>query len=254
MYDLSDHQKQIGVETLHDCCWTRSIQNLSSYWQQHYRQPEISSKCLSLLHYNIRHFYSNQVELVEMVNAFSPSIISLNELGTNVPKKTIAQLLFSYNVYSKEGTNPHGGVALAVDKRLLCQHIDINVPNIVAVRIRIDDQQFDVASIYSPPSEQLPLTTMTDLVKNTKNIIIAGDFNAKHHDWGCPQVNTKGRELVIWLIQNNLNVLNDGIRTSLGSNTTINLVISNDIPKFRKANHYLTMVVIIFLFLRNSFK
>jgi hypothetical protein len=44
MYDLSDHQKQIGVKTLHDCRWTRSIQNLSSYWQQHYRQPEISSK------------------------------------------------------------------------------------------------------------------------------------------------------------------------------------------------------------------
>jgi hypothetical protein len=31
MYDLSDHQKQVGVETLRDCCWTRSIQNLSSY-------------------------------------------------------------------------------------------------------------------------------------------------------------------------------------------------------------------------------
>jgi hypothetical protein len=150
-----------------------------------------------------------------MVNAFSPSIISLNELGTNVPKKTIAQLLFSYNVYVEEGTNSHGVVVLAVDKKLLCQHIDIKQPNMVAVRIRNDDQQFDVASIYSPPTEQLPLITMTDSVKNAKNIIIAGDFNAKHQDWGCPQVNTKGRELANWIIQNNLNVLNGGIRSSL---------------------------------------
>ncbi len=68
MYDLSDHQKQVGVETLRDCCWTRSIQNLSSYWQQPYRQPEISPKCLSLLHYNIRHFYSNHPHLAQSYN------------------------------------------------------------------------------------------------------------------------------------------------------------------------------------------
>jgi hypothetical protein len=95
MYDLSNHQKQIGIETLRDCCWTRSIQNLSCYWQQHFRQPEISSNCLSLLHYNIRHFYSNQVELVDIVNAFAPTIISLNELGTNVPKKSQECMVYS---------------------------------------------------------------------------------------------------------------------------------------------------------------
>ncbi|CAF2956154.1 unnamed protein product [Rotaria sp. Silwood2] len=231
MHDLSDHQKQIGIETLHDCCWTWSIQELSSYWQQQYRQPEISFKCMSLLHYNIRHFYSNQAELIDMVNVFSPNIISLNELGTTIPKKIINQLLFSYNVFFKEGTNSHGGVVLAIDKRLSCQQIETNEPNLIAVRIRIDDQQFVVASIYSPPTEQLPLTTMTKLVNEAKNVIIAGDLNAKHPDWGCPQVNTKGRELANWLIQHNLNVLNGGIKSSLRSNTTIDLVISGEIPE-----------------------
>ncbi|CAF3137196.1 unnamed protein product, partial [Rotaria sp. Silwood2] len=231
MHDLSDIQKQIGIETLHDCCWTCSISELSSYWQQQYRQPEISCKCMSLLHYNIRHFYSNQAELIDMVNVFSPNIISLNELGTNIPKKIINQLLFSYNVYLKEGTNSHGGVVLAVDKRLSCQQIEINEPNLIAVRIRIDNQQFVVASIYSPPTDQLPLTTMTKLVSEAKNVIIAGDLNAKHPDWDCLQVNTKGRELANWLIQHNLSVLNNGIKSSLRSNTTIDLVISGEIPE-----------------------
>lgn len=131
-----------------------------------------------------------------MVNASSPSTISLNELGTNVPKNTIVQLLFSYNVYIKEGTNPHGSVVFAVDKKLSCQHIDVNLPNFVAVRIRTDNKQFDIAS----------------------------DFNAKHQGWGGPQVNTKGRDLVSWIIQNNLNVFNSGMKTSLRSNTTIDLV------------------------------
>ena len=230
LYDLPEHQKQLGIETLLDCCWSRSIQSLSEYWQKHHQPPELPTKCMSLLHYNIRHFYSNQVDLVDMINNFAPSIISLNELGTTIPKKTIKQLLYSYNVFQNEGTNSHGGVVLAVDKRLPCHPIETNQPNIVAVRIRVDDQQLDIASIYSPPTEKLPLAIMSDLVANAKNIILVGDLNAKHRDWECQQVNPKGRELADWITQNNLNVLNSGIRTSLRSNTTIDLVISNDVP------------------------
>ncbi|CAF4742888.1 unnamed protein product [Rotaria sp. Silwood1] len=231
LYELSDHQKRIGIETLQECCWTWNFHDLSNFWQQHYRQPEVPTTCLSMLHYNIRNFYSNQVDLIEMVNIHSPTIISLNELGTVVPKKLIKQLLFSYNVYIKEGTNAHGGVVLAVNNRLKCQLIEINEPNIVAVRIIIEGQQIVVASIYSPPTEQLPLTTLTTLLNVSKNIVITGDLNAKHPDWGCPQVNTKGRILANWLNNHNLNVLNAGTKTSLRSNTTIDLVISSEIPE-----------------------
>jgi hypothetical protein len=231
IHELSDHQKQIGIETLQDCCFARNVQELSISWQQQYCQPKIPSSCFSILHYNIRYFNSNQADLIEMVNVFSPTIISLNELGSVIPKKIIKQLLFSYNVYQNEGTNSHGGVVLAVDKRLKCQRIEINEPNLIAVRIIIDGQQWVVASIYSPPSEQLPLFTMTNLLKESRNIIIAGDLNAKHQDWGCPQVNTKGRVLAKWLDHNKLNVLNVGTKTSLRSNTTIDLIISREIPE-----------------------
>ncbi|CAF3649281.1 unnamed protein product [Rotaria socialis] len=143
----------------------------------------------------MRHFYSNQVNLVEIVNTISPTIISLNELGTVVPAKTIEQLLFSCNVYVKEGTNYHGGVVLATDKKLKCQPISIDEPNIVAVRVIIEDQLFIVASIYSPPTEALPLATMTTLLNESRNLILARDFNAKQLNWKCTQVNTKGRIL-----------------------------------------------------------
>jgi hypothetical protein len=72
---------------------------------------------------------------------------------------------------------------------------------------------------------------MTKLLNLSKNIIITGDLNAKHLDWGCPQVNTKGRILADWLITHNLNVLNAGVKTSLRSNTTIDLVISSEVPE-----------------------
>ncbi|CAF4495506.1 unnamed protein product [Rotaria sp. Silwood2] len=133
IYDVSSHQKQIGLEALQECCWTWNLNKVSHFWQQQYNQPKTVSNCLSLLHYNIRHFYSNQVDLIEMVNTFSPTIISLNELGTPVLDKTIKQLLFSYNFYTKEGTNPHGGVVLAVDKRLQSHLIETALKLRVAV-------------------------------------------------------------------------------------------------------------------------
>ncbi|CAF1249995.1 unnamed protein product [Rotaria sordida] len=225
----------MGIEILQECCWIWSFQALSQFRQQQYCQPKIPSSSLSILHYNIRYFYSNQADLIDMVNVFSPTIISLNELGTMVPAKTIKQLLFPYNVYLKEGTNSHGGVFLAVDKRLRCHLIEINEPNIIEVQMIVGDQQFVVASIYSPLTDRLPLATMTTLLNHSKNIIIAGDLNAKHPDWDCPQVNTKGRDLSNWLMAHNLNVLNADAKTSLRSNTTIGLIISSEFPEISES-------------------
>ena len=116
LYGLSTHQQQIGLDALYEWSWTWNIDELSNFWQQQYRQPKISPKCLTLLHYNIRSFYANQVELIEMINVYAPTIISLNEHGTNIPENVIKQTLFSYKVYGREDTNAHGGVVLAMDK------------------------------------------------------------------------------------------------------------------------------------------
>ncbi|CAF3690741.1 unnamed protein product [Rotaria socialis] len=140
LYDLSEHQKQIGFETLQECCWTWKSHELSNFWQNQHCQPKTPVNWLSLLHYNIRYFNSNQADLIDMVHSFSPSIISLNELGSLVPDKIIKQLLFLYNVYTKEGTNSHGGVVLAVNKRLKSYLIEINEPNVIAARITIENE------------------------------------------------------------------------------------------------------------------
>jgi hypothetical protein len=235
LHNLSSHQIQLGLDVLQDFCWTRGLDELSHYWMQQYKQPESSSLGVSILHYNIRYFYSNQVDFIAMVEVNSPTIISLNELGTCVPDKTIKQLLFSYNVFKKDGTNSHGGAVIAIDKRIKCQQIEINEPNMVAVRIIINDQQVVVASIYSPPKEQLPLSAMSNLLNISKDIIILGDLNAKHSDWGCPENNTKGHVLAKWLQNHKLEVLNFGMKTSLRSDATIDLIISNEVPELTES-------------------
>lgn len=230
MHDLSIHQRQIGSEILSEFCSARNSQEVTILWEQECRHPIVQSKPMTIIHYNIRHFYANQVDLVDLIDQHSPSIVSINELGTLIPKRTIQRLLFSYNIFLKEGTNPHGGAVLAIDKKLSCEQIETNLPNMIAVRTGIKEQQYVVASIYSPPTEDLPLAAMTKLIDNEKKVIIAGDLNAKHPDWGCPQTNTKGRRLAEWLSTRKMKVLNHGINTSLRSTTTIDLIISNEPP------------------------
>ena len=229
--DLSEHQQRIAHETLLGCCWAQPKQDLIRQWHERSKPPVAQSRQLTILHYNIRYFYSNQADLVNMIQTHSPTVISLNELGTTVPKKIIKQLLFSYNVYTQEGTNRHGGVVLAIDKRLNSYEIHLKEQNIAAARVMLGEKQFAIASIYSPPAERLPETAMTTLAGVAKNIIITGDLNAKHHEWGCPQTNTKGKALQGWLERQKLNVMNIGMNTSLRSHTTIDLVISSEIPE-----------------------
>ena len=208
LHSASKFQTNLALSVLHDWSWTRP------------------RKALSLLQYNIQHFYANQCDLVDMIEQHAPLIISLNELGTKIPPKTIQRLLFAYSVYQQSGTNPHGGAVLAIDKCLKAEQITIADPNIAAALGQTNGKTFVIASIYSPPTESLPLHTMSSLLKASKNIIIAGDLNAEHSDWGCTQTNTKGRQLAEWLHRNELEVLNHGMKTSLRPDTTIDLIIS----------------------------
>ncbi|CAF4905657.1 unnamed protein product [Rotaria sp. Silwood1] len=162
-----------------------------------------------------------------MVTQYNPTIISLNELGTHVPDKTIKQLLFSYNIFTNKGTNPHGGVVLAIDKKLNSIQIKIDQLNIVAVQLIIKNQTYAIVSTYSPPNEPLHLQIMSSLTKNFKNIIIVGDLNAKHPNWGCTSFNHKGKILAEWLDINEMyEIQNQGMKTSLRSDTTIDLVLT----------------------------
>ena len=222
----SKFQTNLALSVLHDWSWTRPRKALIASWADQYKSPLPPSKSLSLLQYNIQHFYANQCDLVDMIEQHAPSIISLNELGTKIPPKTIQRLLFAYSVYQQSGTNPHGGTVLVIDKCLKAEQITIADPNIAAALVQTNGKMFVIASVYLPPTEPLPLHTMSSLLKASKNIIIAGDLNAKHSDWGCTQTNTKGRQLAEWLHRNELDVLNHGMKTSLRSDTTIDLIIS----------------------------
>ena len=229
--DWDDNTRKLALEIIEEWCWTYSRDTLFDQWQNHYNQPQSDIINLSLLHYNIRTFYTNQCDLLDMIQKYNPHVISINELGTNVSLNTIKKLLFSYDVFKAQGSNTHGGVVIAVEKQLharLIDHQHQHQPNIITVLLTCNNKSFAITSVYSPPTEPLPLQNMTEILKVSKSNIIVGDFNAKHKQWGCSLSNRKGRELEQWLQMNDLVVHNQGMTTSHRSKTTIDLIISNE--------------------------
>ncbi|CAF1560300.1 unnamed protein product [Didymodactylos carnosus] len=227
----SKFQKELGLRVIVDLCWTRPLEDVAKEWLDNYKEPQVVLSNFSVLHYNIRSFYANQTDLLSLASDLYPSIISLNELGTVIPQKTVQSLLFPYNIYRKDGTNTYGGVVLAIDKKLKSVPLNIDVPNVVAVLVIFNTKTYVVASIYSPPEEPLSTAIMSSLMSFSKDVIICEDFNAKHVDWQCPTTNRKGRMLADWLTNNNiLEIHNPGLITSRRSDTTIDLIISSEAP------------------------
>ncbi|CAF4285393.1 unnamed protein product [Rotaria sp. Silwood2] len=132
-------------------------------------------------------------------NNTKPNMSNTSDNRTKGVPKTIATKQTPSTLFN-DSTNPHGGVVLAVDKKLNSIQIKIDQLNIVAVQLIIKNQTCAIVSIYSPPNELLPIQIMSSLTKNFKNIIIVGDLNAKHPNWGY--------------------------ETSLRSDTTIDLVLT----------------------------
>jgi endonuclease/exonuclease/phosphatase (EEP) superfamily protein YafD len=220
--------RDLALEILEEWCWTCPRQSLFTNWERQNQHQHVCANNLTLLHYNIRNFYSNQCELLDMIERYNPNVISLNELGTQVPTTVIRKLLFSYDIFQAEGSNSHGGVVVAVDKLFNARAIDLKQSNIISILVSINQKTYTFTSVYSPPTEALPLQALTQITKTSKFNIIAGDFNAKHEQWGCSTRNTKGRDLAEWLQENNMLVHNQGMTTSLRSKTTIDLIISTE--------------------------
>ena len=231
MAGVSNFQIKLGLAMLSEWCWTYSRDEIIAKWLEHYKEPKLPMIPLTILQYNIRYFNTNQYELEDMISRYSPSIISLNELGAIIPEHTLEKTLFSNNIFMKEGTNTHGGAVLAVNKRIKATTITIDEPNIVAITVKIGNKTYTVVSVYCPPTEPLSIAALSSLKSVSKNIIIVGDLNAKHLNWGCHQVNQKGNEFSKWLDEEDISVQNANIKTSLRSNTTIDCIISTE-PEF----------------------
>ncbi|KAL4144088.1 hypothetical protein QTP88_006318 [Uroleucon formosanum] len=95
-----------------------------------------------------------------------------------------------------------GGVAILVRARIKQQVIpNLNLLSLeaVAVLIKLNNRYVTIVSAYQPPSRQMQMSDYDKVMNLDNSIIMAGDLNAKHTNWGCRVINPNGTKLLSFI-------------------------------------------------------
>ncbi len=78
-----------------------------------------------------------------------------------------------------------------------------------------------------PPNEKINTELLTSIIKNNKNTIILGDFNAKHELWYCKSTDSKGKDLEQLINTHDLVIQNNSTLTFIYSDNILDLTLSS---------------------------
>ncbi len=125
--------------------------------------------------------------------------------------------LEGWSIFRKDRDHEFGGGVAILCKNhsgIRVSQLPIRLHNpldeILAIRVTLqDDWQATLAVVYCPPSAQLPLESMKLLLDDNDRVIFVGDFNARSKILGSTITTPKGRNLVDFIEDNLLILLND---------------------------------------------
>ena len=103
-----------------------------------------------------------------------------------------------------------GGVATFIRDNMsysvLDSHADFEA---ITVKIKTRNGYITVVNIYIPPEPEINFSNFESLLMH-RNMVLVGDFNAKHRIWGSPASDTRGNRIEELVDRKNLCVINDG--------------------------------------------
>lgn len=208
--------------------------------------------------WNVQGMTTSKEDLVKVVDDVKPSIIAIQETFYG---NDFVSPIGGYAGLCKQGhynRRFHGGVALYIHNSIPFEKIEICSPiQIVAARIHISDyRMMTIASVYVPPRNNQELEDLFQCIKTLpKPMVVMGDFNAHHVNWGNANSDRRGNLLQDFCLNNGLNIINDGSATHL-SGTTIDLTLVspeiapdigfNILPSVLSSDHYpITLTVAV---------
>jgi hypothetical protein len=156
--------------------------------------------------------------------------------------KTDKLQIRNYNIIrnDRDGTSRGGGVAIIVKNGI--PHIKVRLPDteFETVAIRLVNNNIFVIAIYNRPANKFNVTSLRKLSNLANKLIIGGDLNAKHDDWGNSFANKNGRTLKNFLDDRQDITLNYPIaHTHFPSNnttpSTIDLFLHKNINNYTRA-------------------
>jgi hypothetical protein len=99
-----------------------------------------------------------------------------------------------YNILRKQrDTNTRGGgVAIILKTDIPFTIVRLPATVFECTAIKLAHNNITVISIYNRPLNKFRQTDLDQIVNSSNNVIIAGDINARHIDWGNSYNNTNG--------------------------------------------------------------
>ena len=165
---------------------------------------------LRLMHININGLKAKLTELTNYVSEHKPHIICINESKLN---KHLAPNIPDYKVVARRDRAIDlvggGGVVVYTSPELSCIDVSPDLDDMAVIELRVTDKVYCIASIYAPsgimanPSTNKNIINQVNyLVNKYSNLIILGDLNCKHTNFGS-HTTDRGGEILDDLINTN---------------------------------------------------
>lgn len=127
-----------------------------------------------------------------------------------------------------------GGVAILVKHSIPFQVIKERVTTTIEhTCIKLVNNTYIIAA-YNKPSNKYNCNDISNLLKIGNKVLIIGDLNSKHRNWGCHQNNTNGNTLQNVINNSNAVILFPTTPTHYPANNTtptvIDIVINKNVP------------------------
>lgn len=163
----------------------------------------MASSPFTVWQWNCRGFKAKRRALEHTLQAqpHTPHIIALQE--TYMDTK-----LTSYAAYNQQTTpDQRPNTAILVHRNLAANHIDLSYPEVPHTFVQVlpnsrSQAPLHILNVYSPPSDKS--TRVATLVRKacataqTGMLLILGDFNAPHTEWGYPRKACGRKGAKVW--------------------------------------------------------
>lgn len=186
---------------------------------------------LTFMQWNIRGFRANFTDLKRLLSCLNIGVVCLQEtkLSPNSPASVKGYSVFRTDLRSD--TVAHGGVAIVVNHGIPCMKLTLSTDlQAVAVTVNLGKVRMTICSLYLPPGDSFPKTSLEALIKELPSpFLLLGDFNAHSPVWGCSGTSQRGKRVESFFNNNDLVLLNNGAHTHItlpsGSTSAVDLSV-----------------------------
>lgn len=182
---------------------------------------------VTILNWNANSITNKKTEFIHFLHHYEVDIACITETHLSNCNKLFIP---NYKIYRSDRTNSKGGGVLIAINSIHTHHQEIlpDTPGLetIAVSITINNNSLKVIAAYKPPTFKLINTNLQNLFNPNDKVLLLGDLNSKHVNWGCQCNNQDGKILAQLVNNTNIKILSPSEPTYYPMTVCVNQTFS----------------------------